>query len=240
MKNITSSQNNWHKKIRPIKKTLTILWATSLLIWEITASILALPAWYNAVTSPSEWIYQKSIDWIRVPLDIMNFIIEFPDFADHIIVLMEAEEKYWNDVSDLIDEDSGILDKISTLRKISNTPWISQDIDSLKASVPVLVEYEKNKIDTLETTADNLLNHKFETLWAAAIAFLFYYFLLRLTLQMIRLKDKDTISSTIRKKAYRFITGKQSVKSKIDWLDIKHADIEELKELLDEIQSEVN
>lgn len=233
------NNNIWSAIIAPIKQSLKIVWATILLTWEITSSILALPAWYNAISSESEWIYQKSIDGIQVPIDIINYISEFPDFMDHIINFMELEDKYEDNISKLINEE-GMLNKISILKDIWNTEWREQDIETAQTTIPVLTEYEKNKFITLWTVVDNSMNKTIETASATLIAFLFYFFLLRLALQMLRLKDNDTISSSLRKKIYRFISNKQSTKNKINWLDIDNADIDELKNLLNEIKTDLN
>ncbi len=175
---------------------------------EIAVRALIVPA--AAITAMSSWdIAEKTISWMQAPSKLKEIISSIPKEIEQADLLVSTV----NDLEHIrTNEDDWWWEKIKQVKQI-----VDERLPSIVQTLKDLWAKEFKHLSDLKQWVENFKNMPTQTI-ASIILVISIYWLFALSLQFVRLQDKDSIWDKARKRLYYLITGKKNLETRLKQL----------------------
>jgi len=165
--------------------------AAALLTAQASANFLLIPAAIASGTAPGNFA-EKTIDGIKVPVDIIEWIMSIPEN----IQTVEDLDTFMQET-----ETEGIRESLSNFWD-KTVLWAKLGSDITWQAFT----YAMDQLKRMEQWADNFKGMPLETL-LSIIAAILTYFTISFWAKTLRLWDRDGLGDRLRKKGWKFITN---------------------------------
>lgn len=175
---------------------------------EISSSFCAPIAWFSSFASDNSNFVWKIEDGLNFPkhfYEIYNRQNENMVLIDDLILMIDKYNPSYDELITIINSNK-IFSKFPNIVKwvedLSKIPWLEEDLNIAKKDLLIISKNELNQLNLLNQAKLNYENEKIETISASLVS-VFLLLMLKFLAKASRLKDKDWILDSLRKKIYR-------------------------------------
>lgn len=156
-------------------------------VWTTTWSIFSKGLWiawmWKVLGSSEEWLWNKLLDWLSVPLDIKSAV---DDTSDKVEYAMKVADKWWNTTYNEMQEwvELFFTPLWEYIKNVSNNLWIDL--------------FDNNFVENIESNPEIL-----DTLIALVATWGVYVYLIPALLAIFVYKDRPDLSQRLRSKMFK-------------------------------------